>query len=44
MGTGTTAIAAIREKRHYVGSELSPRYCDWANNRIRVETSQLKLF
>lgn len=44
MGTGTTAIAAIREKRHYVGSELSPRYCDWANNRIRVETSQLSLF
>ena len=44
MGTGTTAIAAIREKRHYVGSELSPRYCDWANNRIKVETSQLSLF
>lgn len=44
MGTGTTAIAAIREKRHYVGSELSPRYCEWAKKRIEAEQSQLKLF
>ena len=44
MGTGTTAIAAIREKRDYVGSELSPRYCEWARNRIEVETAQLSLF
>lgn len=44
MGTGTTAIAAIREKRSYIGSEISPKYCEWANKRIRVEISQLSLF
>ena len=44
MGTGTTAIACIRDKRHYIGSELSPRYCEWAQKRIRIETSQMSLF
>lgn len=44
MGTGTTAIACIREKRNYIGSELSKRYCQWAENRIKIETSQLTLF
>lgn len=44
MGTGTTAIACIREKRNYVGSELSERYVEWANNRIWQESRQLSLF
>jgi site-specific DNA-methyltransferase (adenine-specific) len=44
MGTGTTAIACIREKRNYVGSELSPRYIDWAVKRIKAEQAQLTLF
>jgi site-specific DNA-methyltransferase (adenine-specific)/modification methylase len=44
MGTGTTAIACIREKRNYVGSELSPRYIDWAEKRIGRERQQLSLF
>ena len=44
MGTGTTAIACIREKRNYVGSELSPRYIDWAEKRIKREQSQLTLW
>lgn len=44
MGTGTTAIGCIREKRQYVGSELSERYCDWAQKRIKLETQQLTLF
>ena len=44
MGTGTTAIACIKEKRKYIGSELSERYCDWANRRIKNETMQLSLF
>ena len=44
MGTGTTAIACIREKRNYVGSELSPRYIDWAEKRIKREHQQLSLF
>jgi len=44
MGTGTTAIACIREKRNYVGSELSSRYVDWAEKRIKCERQQLTLF
>lgn len=44
MGTGTTAIGCIREKRNYIGSEISKRYCDWANRRIKAEQAQLTLF
>ena len=44
MGTGTTAVACIKEKRNYIGSELSERYCDWARKRIRNESAQLSLF
>ena len=44
MGTGTTAIACIKEKRNYVGSELSHRYVDWAEKRIWKEQRQLTLF
>lgn len=44
MGTGTTAIACIRENRNYIGSELSQRYCEWAERRIKNEKSQLTLF
>ena len=44
MGTGTTAVACIREKRKYVGSELSPRYIEWAEKRIKKEHQQLTLF
>jgi len=44
MGTGTTAVACIKEKRRFIGSEISERYCDWANRRIFNETRQLSLF
>ena len=44
MGTGTTAVACIREKRNYIGSELSERYVEWANKRIWKESRQLSLF
>lgn len=36
MGSGTTAIAAIKNKRNYIGIELSPEYCKMAENRIAV--------
>lgn len=44
IGTGTTAIACCKEKRYYIGSEISERYCEWANKRIFNETRQLTLF
>lgn len=44
MGSGTTAIAAIKEKRNFVGFELSKEYFDIANKRIANEMAQLSLF
>lgn len=44
MGTGTTAIGAIKEKMKFIGSELSKEQCEYANNRIRQEKLQLTLF
>ena len=44
IGTGTTAIACIKEKRNYIGSEISKRYVDWSEQRIKSETRQLTLF
>ena len=44
MGSGTTAIAAIREKRNFIGFELNKDYYDKACKRIELEQAQLTLF
>lgn len=44
MGSGTTAIACIRANRHFLGFELDKKYFDIAQERIKQEQSQLKLF
>ena len=44
MGSGTTAIAAIREKRHFIGFELNNEYYEKAMKRIKLERQQLTLF
>lgn len=44
MGSGTTAIAAIREKRNFIGFELNKEYYDKACKRIEIEQAQLTLF
>jgi DNA modification methylase len=44
MGTGTTALACVLEKRNYIGSEISKEYCDIANTRIEPEKNQTKIF
>lgn len=44
MGSGTTAVAAIRTKRNFIGFELQKEYFDIANKRIKDEQQQLKLF
>ncbi len=36
MGAGATAVAAVREGRHYIGYDISPEYCDWARERAEA--------
>lgn len=44
MGSGTTAIAAIRNKRHFIGFEINADYFRIAERRIYAEQAQLSLF
>lgn len=44
MGSGTTAIACIKEHRHFIGFELNKEYYDRAVKRIKDEQAQLTLF
>lgn len=44
MGSGSTIVAAIREKRQYIGIEKNEHYFEIAKERIKNETSQLSLF
>ena len=44
MGSGTTAVAAIREKRHFIGFETDKGYFDKAVRRIDTERRTLTLF
>ena len=43
MGSGTTAISAINLGRNYIGIDISPDYCDMAQERIKQYQSQVKL-
>ena len=43
-GSGTTAIACIREKRNFIGFELNKEYYDNACKRIQLEMMQPSLF
>jgi len=44
VGSGTTAIACIKEKRNFIGSEINSDYFKKAMNRIELEQSKLVLF
>jgi len=44
MGSGTTAVAAKRLNRNFIGFELSKEYCDIANNRINGVKKKVDLF
>ncbi len=43
MGSGTTAIAAIRDERHYVGYDINPEYVKLAQRRIENEKLQTEI-
>jgi DNA modification methylase len=44
MGTGTTAIAALRSNRNFIGSEMSTEYIKICENNIKPYLEQTKLF
>ncbi len=35
LGSGTTAVVALKNRRHFLGIELNPEYCEIAKNRLR---------
>ena len=43
-GSGSTCIAAIREKRNFIGKELDKHFFEVANERIKHELREPKLF
>ncbi|MCD6245454.1 site-specific DNA-methyltransferase [candidate division WOR-3 bacterium] len=42
MGSGTTAIAALKSNRNYVGFEIKKEYIDLAKNRIKPYENMMK--
>lgn len=44
MGSGTTAVACIKEHRHFIGFETDKGYFDIANKRINEANNDLPLF
>ena len=43
MGSGTTAIAAINHNRKFIGIDISPVYCQQADERIKWHLSKKRL-
>lgn len=43
MGSGTTAVAAVRTGRHFVGYDTDPGYAAAATQRVRAETRQVQV-
>ena len=44
MGSGTTALVALKAGRNFIGIELNPEYIKIAEQRIAQEMAQMKLF
>jgi DNA modification methylase len=44
LGSGTTAVAAKKLGRHFLGFEISETYCEIARNRIALVEAQPNLF
>ena len=43
MGSGTVALVSKRLKRNFIGIDISPQYCQYAEQRIAEDTHQLSL-
>ena len=44
VGSGTTCLSAIRDKRYYVGYDIDPEYVKLSEKRISAYINQLNLF
>ena len=44
MGSGTTAVACKHLNLNCIGSEISEKQVEWANNRLQHEITQISLF
>lgn len=44
MGSGTTAVAGVLEKRSFIGFELNKEYYDKSNARLKELTGPFKLY
>lgn len=43
LGSGTTAVAAIKLGRKFIGIEIDKKYCKYAKNRLEVEKTRKQL-
>lgn len=43
MGSGTTALSALNNGRKYIGIDISPSYCEMAEERIKAHKIQDRL-
>ena len=41
MGSGTTAVVAVKNNRNFIGFELSKEFCEIANERIKSVTCEM---
>jgi len=44
IGSGTTAIASLKENRNFIGSEISENYYNYSKKRIKEHQSQIRMF
>lgn len=44
VGSGSTAVAALRKNRNFIGFDINSEYCDYARERIGKIQQQQKLF
>jgi len=44
VGSGTTCVAAKKLGRHYIGIDINPEYCEYAEKRVKKIASPLEYF
>ena len=43
LGSGTTSVTAKKLNRHYIGIEIEPQYCVWAEQRLEAAQSSSEI-